>query len=106
MYKLNSAGQETVLYTFTGGASPDGTVIRGSGGNLFGTTAGGGAFDHGVVFELNAAGQETVLYSFTGGADGASPIAAVIRDTAGNFYGTTYEGGMYSGGVLFKIKPQ
>jgi hypothetical protein len=34
-----------------------------------------------------------VLYTFKGGTDGASPRAGIIFDTAGNLYGTTYNGG-------------
>ena len=45
-----------------------------------------------------------MLYSFTGGADGGSPYAGVIRDAAGNLYGTTLYGGSYAGcGVVFKV---
>ncbi len=40
--------------------------------------------------------QFTVLYSFTGGADGGSPVAGVIRDAAGNLFGTTNLGGNLS----------
>jgi uncharacterized repeat protein (TIGR03803 family) len=47
-----------------------------------------------------------VLYSFTGGADGGSPYAGVIRDSAGNLYGTTSSGGRELSGVVFKLKPQ
>jgi uncharacterized repeat protein (TIGR03803 family) len=107
VYRLDTAGQETVLYTFTGadgGAGPDGGVVRDSAGNLYGTTAGGGTSGWGAVYELNSAGQETVLYDFTGGTDGASPVAGVILDSAGNLYGTTYEGGKKSSGVVFKIR--
>jgi len=68
-------------------------VIRDWEGNLYGTTNGGGAAGAGVVYKLNTRGQETVLYSFTGGADGATPHGGVIRDSAGNFYGTTDAGG-------------
>jgi uncharacterized repeat protein (TIGR03803 family) len=43
-----------------------------------------------------------VLYRFTG-ADGANPYAGVIRDPAGNFYGTTYQGGPANAGVVYKL---
>ena len=65
----------------------------------------------GVVFKLDTAGTETILYQFTGGEDGAYPMGGVIRDAAGNLYGTASEGGDLtcfapSGcGVVFKITP-
>ena len=54
------------------------------------------------MFKLNKTG-ETVLYSFTGGADGANPAAGLIRDSAGNLYGTTSDGGASGAGVVFKL---
>src|ERR1039458_8091731 len=104
-YKVESAG-ETVLYSFTGGADggyPIAGVIFDSAGNLYGTTYDGGAGKHGVVYKLDMAGRETVLYSFTGGADGGAPYAGVIRDPAGNFYGTTQNGGTANAGVVYKL---
>jgi uncharacterized repeat protein (TIGR03803 family) len=56
----------------------------------------------GVVYKLDPGGQQTVLYSFTGEADGDSPDAGVIRDSAGNLYGTTIYGGTGSG-VVYKL---
>jgi len=44
-----------------------------------------------------------VLHSFTGPPDGAEPRAALIRDSAGNLYGTTYYGGTFHQGTVFKI---
>jgi uncharacterized repeat protein (TIGR03803 family) len=105
VYKLDTAGNETVLYTFTGGADgarPQASVIRDSKGNLYGTTSGGAA-GYGVVYRLSKAGKEKVLYSFTGGADGANPVAGVIRDSAGNLYGTTLSGGTAKFGVVYKV---
>jgi uncharacterized repeat protein (TIGR03803 family) len=106
VYKLDTAGHERVLYSFTGGADGDeplAGVIRDSAGNLYGTTSFGGTPcppvvqgqppSCGVVYRLDAAGHYTVLYRFTGGADGGIPYAGVIRDSAGNLYGTTYAGG-------------
>jgi len=53
---------------------------------------------------------ETVLYNFTGGTDGLSPTSNLISDGAGNFYGTTLQGGFLgcSGvgcGVAFELSP-
>ncbi|MGA8490284.1 MAG: choice-of-anchor tandem repeat GloVer-containing protein [Terriglobales bacterium] len=52
---------------------------------------------------LRANGKEKVLYTFTGGADGRTPFAGLVRDSAGNLYGTTYEGGASGVGVVFKL---
>ncbi len=108
VYKLTPAGQETVLYTFrdvADGGQPRAGLIRDAAGNLYGTTTLGGTSAKGVVFELSASGQYTVLYSFTGGADGALPYGGVIRDAAGNLYGTTDAGGKENTGVVFKLTP-
>ncbi len=107
MYKLDTSGNETVLYNFTGGADgglPQSGVIRDSAGNLYGTTSYGGT-GSGVVYRVDSSGNETVLYSFTGGADGASPQAGVVGDSSGNLYGTTVNGGgPSSAGVVFQVK--
>ncbi len=74
VYKLDAAGQETVLYTFpfgADGAPPEAGVIRDPAGDLYGT-AGGGTANAGVVYKLDTAGHQTVLYRFTGGVDGPS----------------------------------
>ncbi len=106
VFKLDTTGTETVLHHFTGGADgdePSAPLIRDSAGNLYGTTAGGGASNWGVVFKLDRTGSETVLYSFSGGTDGGYPIAGLIRDSAGNLYGTTQSAGIGASGVVFKL---
>ncbi len=98
-----------VLYRFTGGsdgAYPEAGLIRDSAGNLYGTTAGGGiGYGYGTVFELAPDGTETVLYAFTGGSDGNDPTAGLIKDKAGNLYGTTAFGGAHHDGTVFKLAP-
>jgi uncharacterized repeat protein (TIGR03803 family) len=118
VFKVDSTGKETVLYSFTGGAdggSPEAGLIWDVKGNLYGTTSHGGGSSGcrgrgcGTVFKLNKNGEETVLYSFTGGADGADPEAGLIWDVKGNLYGTTVSGGDMSAchdqgcGVVFKV---
>jgi len=108
VFKVNKAGQQTVLYSFTGqsdGGQPNASVIRDTAGNLYGTTIGGGASGHGTIFKLDASGKETVLYSFAGGTDTAAPDADLLRDAAGNLYGTTIAGGASGAGTVFKLTP-
>jgi uncharacterized repeat protein (TIGR03803 family) len=64
-------------------------------------------YQNGVVFELSRTGTETVLYTFTGGEDGGVPYSNLIRDNAGNLYGTnTWNGNLgIDGGFIYKIDP-
>ena len=106
VFKLDtSTGKETVLYSFTGG--PDGLnpagLVLDTAGNLYGTASGGGTYGSGTVFRLDATGTLTVLYSFVGGALGANPGTGVIRDPAGNLYGTTGAGGANGLGTVFEL---
>jgi uncharacterized repeat protein (TIGR03803 family) len=80
-------------------------LIRDNAGNLYGTTTQGGSDNIGVVFKVDPNGTETVLHSFTGGADGVIPVGGLLRDAAGNLYGTTSQGGTSNDGILFKISP-
>ena len=50
--------------------------------------------------------SETVLFDFANySSKGANPGAGVVRDSAGNLYGTTVSGGSGPGGagVVFKV---
>ena len=125
VFKLapNSDGSwtESVLYNFcsltncSDGKSPFAGLVFDQGGNLYGTTVNGGAYDDGTVFELapkaDGIWTETVVYNFTGDADGSGPAAGLAFDAAGNLYGTTSSGGNLSGcdgfgcGVVFKLAP-
>jgi uncharacterized repeat protein (TIGR03803 family) len=99
VFKVDTTGKETVLYSFTGGtdgALPLGSLVQDATGNFYGTTSGGGATGNGVVFRLDSTGMETVLYSFTGEADGGNPRAGLILDASGNLYGTTSNGGVFN----------
>jgi uncharacterized repeat protein (TIGR03803 family) len=101
VFKLDTAGNLTTLHMFSGGtdgAQPQGGVIRDASGNLYGTTDWGGSDGCsqngcGTVFKVDASGKEKVLYSFTGPPDGEYPLGNLVRDVAGNLYGTTFVGG-------------
>ena len=106
VFKLNAAGREIILHTFTGGTDggyPYAGLVMDEKGNLYGTTYMGGASGQGTIFRVTQGGKETVLYSFTGAADGGNPAARLLRDKKGNFFGTTYYGGASNSGVVFKL---
>ena len=107
VFMVDKTGKETVLYSFCSaqndGTYPGAGLLRDAAGNLYGTTAKGGASNAGTVFKLDKAGKQTVLHSFTGGADGGVPYAGLIRDAAGNLYGTTAWGGTSDDGTVFKL---
>jgi uncharacterized repeat protein (TIGR03803 family) len=106
-----------LLYQFKSGndgSQPYASLILDGQGNLYGTTTIDGAYSNGTVFKVTPSGKETVLHSFTGtGGDGAFPLAPLVRDAAGNLYGTTEDGGIFTGpcgpaygcGIVFKITP-
>jgi uncharacterized repeat protein (TIGR03803 family) len=113
---------ETTLHSFAGGddgANPSdlGGVIFDSAGNLYGTTANGGAFGLGTAFELSPNGDgtwtEKLLHSFDG-EDGIDPSGNLIADGSGNFYGEAFGPGCYNpcgsgegkgGQLVYKLTP-
>ena len=112
LYKLSKNGTFTVLYTFLDGtdgdgAYPNGTLVRDSKGNLYGTTQGGTTNSiYGTVFKLNKAGALTVLHDFSKSGNGEIPLSGVIRDSDGNLYGTTYISAGFNGpGVVYEVTP-
>jgi uncharacterized repeat protein (TIGR03803 family) len=95
-------------FIYTDGHAPFTGVTFDAFGKLFGTANAGGAFNHGAVFELtpNANGSwgEKVLRNFNQEGDG--PHGALVLDSAGNVYGTTYSGGTYGLGSVFELTPK
>jgi uncharacterized repeat protein (TIGR03803 family) len=132
VFKITPGHSIATLYSFcsqsdcTDGQAPMASLIQGSDGNFYGTTAFGGAgtacyngspgiLGCGTVFKITPDGILSTLYSFciqSGCPDGQNPEAALIQGSDGNFYGTTRAGGSAGGicsdyecGTLFEITP-
>jgi uncharacterized repeat protein (TIGR03803 family) len=113
VFKIDSSGLETILYTFTGesdGEFPEATLIMDDAGTLYGTTSLGGSSSSGgcgTVFQLEKGGNFRTLHTFQGAPDGCHPLAGLVRDGDGNLFGTTRQGGLLnceSGcGTIFKV---
>jgi uncharacterized repeat protein (TIGR03803 family) len=108
---MTSTGSLTSLYSFclqTGcadGSDPQ-ALILGTDGNFYGTTWSGGANNGiGTVFEITSTGQLTTLHTFAStGTGGVNPAGALLLDTNGTFYGTTWSGGKNgSYGTIFSL---
>jgi uncharacterized repeat protein (TIGR03803 family) len=95
-----------ILASFGGGTDgsyPEAGLVQGSDLNFYGTTSsGGGSTNAGTVFRISSTGTLTILVSFTG-ANGATPDAALMQGSDGNFYGTTTVGGSANDGTVFKL---
>jgi uncharacterized repeat protein (TIGR03803 family) len=106
IFRVTPAGTVTTLYSFcvglqfcTDGSAPQGELIQGSDGDLYGTTS----F---TLFKITLSGVFTKLYSFCSKqpncADGVTPTAGLVEATNGMFYGTTSGGG---GGLCGSLPP-
>lgn len=117
VFKITPAGKLTTLHSFDGtdGYVGQGTgLIQASNGNFYGTTAYGGAYDQGTVFEITPSGFFSSLYSFcatSGCPDGAVPNG-LTQGSDGNIYGTTSGGGVTdscnaasTSGTFFQLTP-
>ncbi|KAI9022045.1 hypothetical protein DFJ74DRAFT_643599 [Hyaloraphidium curvatum] len=97
-----------VSFNVSTGASPMGSVVRGPDGNMYGTTSFGGLYDGGSVFRAAQDGTLTILFHFGGpnvAERGGEPYGGLTLGADGLMYGTTYKGGRFDGGTLFRISP-
>jgi uncharacterized repeat protein (TIGR03803 family) len=113
IFRMDAAGNFTVLHRFdayaSDGGSPVSGLVEGRDGFLYGTAQIGGqpvtsSSRHGVVFRMDKAGAVTVVHTFTG-LDGYKPQAAVLQGADGGLYGSTIVGGASGLGVLFRMEP-
>ena len=104
VFEMTPGGSLLTRHSFTSadGAQPGAGVVRGSDGDLYGTTPFGGTDNSGTVFQIIPANGFKTLYNFTGGDDGGQPAAGLVERGAGNFYGTT-KGGANGDGTVFFI---
>jgi len=114
IFRMTPGGTLTTLYTFScstsgcpTGRQPDGGLIQGKDGNLYGTTGGGGANSGGTIFQLTLAGKLTTLHSFAAQVDstnGIDPQGTLLQASNGTIYGTTNGGGTNNFGTVFRLQ--
>jgi uncharacterized repeat protein (TIGR03803 family) len=129
VFSMATNGTLVVLYSFGAPTNADGnpldgavpnSLVQGSDGAFYGTTAFGGSHTspvdsqgnvgYGTIFQITTNGVFTSLYSFgeatnpAGVAlDGANPVGPLVQLPDGNFYGVTTYGGVTNAGTIFRV---
>jgi uncharacterized repeat protein (TIGR03803 family) len=107
-----------IVHHFSGanGENPEGQLLVGADGEMYGTTLQGGASNRGAIYKISTGGFFTLLYSFPSlsafgdigtavNATGANPRAGLMLAADGNYYGTAYQGGPGGNGTVFRMTP-
>jgi uncharacterized repeat protein (TIGR03803 family) len=103
------AGGQSVLTLFAFSGGPDGvypgSLVPISSNTAYGVAEGGNGCAYGgcgVIYKLTADQGEVVIHEFHGGLDGSDP-RALIADGHGGVYGTTFSGGAYGSGNIYRV---
>ena len=106
VFRVTPGGALSVLASFNyqNGFDPS-DLTQGADGSFYGTTSAGGANGDGSVFNVTTNGAMTSLFSFSHTNGGFLPAAGLTQAPDGNFHGTTYEGGDFGGGTVFRVSP-
>ena len=111
IFKINKDGSGYgVLHHFWNAAGdgyyPLAGLIKGSGGEFYGTTAYGGTNGGGTLFRINQDGSDyRILWNFGGPFNAVGPLARLLQGGNSILYSTTSQGGSNNVGTVFKINP-
>ncbi|MGC2475579.1 MAG: choice-of-anchor tandem repeat GloVer-containing protein [Candidatus Sulfotelmatobacter sp.] len=109
----NGGWTEQVLYSFQGGAdgsSPISSLVSDGHGSFYGTTsADGSSCGCGTIYKMTPTASglwtESVVYRFPGSPGLGDAYNGIVTDGAGNFYGTTVNGGTSNDGAIYEFTP-
>jgi uncharacterized repeat protein (TIGR03803 family) len=113
LFRITTSGTVTILHSFDGGSATDdgigpyASLIRTSGGDLYGVTSKGGA-GFGTIFDTTLTGDVQDVHYFADGtvaSDGEYAYKPLVLASDGNFYGTTESGGTQSDGAIIRMTP-
>ncbi|MCB1235836.1 MAG: hypothetical protein KDM91_12275 [Verrucomicrobiae bacterium] len=115
VFQVPKTGGMTTLVDFNYDTDPKGTasfsrLLEISANTFLGSTAYGGDGKGGTLFRVTSAGMLTTLAQLSGrGVDNEGgpdlPVGGLVEGSDGQFYGTTYEGGVLDLGTVFRCAP-
>ena len=92
IFKITPNGNFSVVYNFnpaTDGGAPQGSLVQGTDGSLYGMCSSAGPNNTGTIFKISLGGSFTLLHSFVAASEGANPEGNLVQGTDGYFYGLT-----------------
>jgi uncharacterized repeat protein (TIGR03803 family) len=112
IFEVSAAGVYTIRFNFgsmpSGASSPESSITLDAAGDLYGTATFYESNYQGAVYEISPGSgkiwTESIPLAFTG-SEGSFPVAGVTFDSAGNLYGTAFEGGTLGYGSVFELTP-
>ena len=106
IYRITPAGTYTTLYTFAGqadGGRPQGALILGSNGDLYGSTTLGGTNGGGTFFRITLGGVLTTITNLSSDVEQPHTPEMSLLEIDNNLYGVTLYGGNANRGAAFKL---
>jgi uncharacterized repeat protein (TIGR03803 family) len=109
VYQVTTGLAVTVLHsfgaTFGDGAYPGAGLLLATDGNYYGSTAEGGTYDDGILFNTTTGGTYKDLYSFNNSVNlmQMSPLSPPVQNTNGTLYGVTEFGGTNDEGTIYSL---
>ncbi len=109
IYQVTTSLGVTVLHSFGAlfgdGEYPGAGLLLATDGNYYGSTAEGGSFDDGTLFNTTVGGIYSDLYSFNNSANliQMAPLSPPVQNTSGVLYGVTEFGGTNNQGTIYSL---
>jgi uncharacterized repeat protein (TIGR03803 family) len=109
IYELSTSMVVTIQHsfgaTFGDGTFPGAGLALGTDGKYYGSTAEGGTYDDGTLFNTTTGGAYDHLYSFNNSANlmQMSPLSPPVEYTTGTLYGVTEFGGTSNEGTVYSL---
>lgn len=111
IFSINKDGSNfNVIFRFNdndplkSGYSPQGDLVQGTDGYLYGTLSSGGDQAKGVLFKILPDGSNfTKVVVFDGTTKGSNPVASLLIGSNGKIYGVTLTGGANNQGCLYVV---
>lgn len=106
LYRITPNGDFKVLHYFNSGElrNPRGELLYATDGYIYGVTAIGGSVGYGGIYRIKPNGTGYKILHHFKGPNGGQPEGGLAQGPDGWIYGTTFRGGEFGFGTVFRIK--